>query len=165
MAQEHNKTISIKCFTDIQEEAIAHAVITPGMLIERLSTAKVQAHSSAGANQEWSFALENELEGQGIDDDYAADDIVQYKFFRRGDIVNALLADDSAAVVIGDLLESNGDGALKKYVADTADSDDPITVYPNQIVGMAEEALDLSGSSGEESSGLLNNARIQVRIL
>jgi len=90
---------------------------------------------------------------------------VQYKFFKRDDIVNALLADDSAAVVIGDLLESNGDGALKKYVADTADSDDPITVYPNQIVGMAEEALDLSGSSGEESSGLLNNARIQVRIL
>lgn len=166
--QAHTKSVIVKCFTKIQEEAIANAAITPGWLIELMSTGKVRAHSSSGQNQEFMFAFENELEGEGIDDDYAAADIVQYIIARRGDVVNAILA-NGQNVAIGDLLESNGDGTLKKYTADAiaVSSAEPgtVTVYPTQIVGMALEALDLSGSSGEESSTLLNNPRIQVRVM
>jgi len=58
-----------------------------------------------------------------------------------GEIVNAILK-DGETIVIGDSLESGGDGTLQKYTAGT-------------VVGIAEEALDLSGSSGEETTNRL----------
>lgn len=166
-----NNTIKIKKYSDIINEYDAQAPITPGMVIILNSSNKVQAHNVAGGNvAPIMFALEDELQGNSIDDDYAADDKVQCWVTGRGDEVYAILADDTAAVVIGDLLESNGDGYLKKHVSDVEsfESAEPgsITVYPNQIVGVALEAVDLSDSSGAESSGALGyNKRIKIRIV
>lgn len=168
MAQQHTKSVIVKCFTYVREEFAANAAITPGMLVEVMSTGKVRAHASAGQNTERSFAIEDELQGKGIDDDYSADNRVQVQYLRAGDIVNAILK-DGENIAIGDLLESAGDGTLQKHTADTIGLSSAeagsLTVYPEQIVGEAIEALDLSGSSGEESSGLQTNPRLQVRIV
>ena len=118
------------------------------------------------------FALEDELQGKGIDDPYADGDRVQCWVAVRGEEVYAILA-DGENVAIGDFLESNGSGELVVHVPDSADSDDAITVYSNQIVGISLETIDLSGSSGAESSGwgydssvspLGFNRRIKIRI-
>lgn len=164
-------TIKLKKYMDVIIEKEAAAAITPGMLLELTSADKVQAHSSAGQNVvPPMFALEDELQGNGIDDAYASGDPVQVWVAQRGEEVYAILA-DGENVSIGDPLESNGAGYLQKHVADAEswDSAAPagaITVYPSQIVGVALEALDLSGSSGEESGGALGyNKRIKIMVV
>ena len=170
MSQEAQKTIPVKWFTPVQEEYVANAGITPGHLVELMSTGKVRVHATAGGNAEKTFALENELEGQGINDAYAATDPVQVGIFRTGDVVLAMLVDDGTAATIGAYLESAGDGTLQVHVADTGDHSSAeaggvTAVLPNQIVAIALEALDLSGSSGEESSDILTTGRLLVRIV
>lgn len=157
-------TIKVKKYSDVIEEMVASAAITPGMLLIIESTGKVKAHNQADKDVFPIFALEDELQGKGIDDAYAANDPVQCWIPYRGDIVNAILA-DGQKVVIGDPLTSDGYGRLKKHVTDTGASTVPWTVYPEQIVGYAAEALDLSGSSGAEVSGPLGyHKRLLVRI-
>jgi len=165
-------TIKLTKYLDIVVEYDANATITPGQLLELMSSGKVRAHATAGGNVIPMFALENELQGGDIEDQYAANDKVQVWIPSRGDIVYAILA-DGQDIDIGDFLESAGNGYLQKHVEDTESWESgskqeagSITVYGNQIVGIALEALDLSGSSGEEdSSGLLGyNKRIKVRI-
>jgi hypothetical protein len=160
-------TIKIKKYTNSIEERDAAAAITPGMLLEYTSAGKVQAHSTAGGNAlPIGFALEDELQGRDIDTAYAADDKVQCMVNQPGDHVYAILK-DGENVAIGDPLESAGNGYLQKHVSDVESFESAeagsITVYPNQIVGIALEAVDLSGSSGEESSGALGYAkRIEI---
>ena len=157
-------TIKVKKYSDVIEEMVASAAVTPGMLLIIESTGKVKAHNQADKDAFPIFALEDELQGKGIDDAYAANAPVQCWIPYRGDIVNAILA-DGQKVVIGDPLTSDGYGRLKKHVTDTGASTVPWTVYPEQIVGYAAEALDLSGSSGEETSGPLGyHKRLLVRI-
>ena len=157
-------TIRLKNYANIFEEYEADAAIIPGELIELATTGNVQPHSTEGGNAERMFA---------IDDAYAIGDQVQCWFPNAGDQVYAIL-EDGNSVAIGNFLESNGGGELQLHESDTADSDDSITVYPEQIVAVALEAVDLSGSSGDESSGwgydssiavLGFNRRIKVRVI
>lgn len=162
-------TIKIKKYVDIIEEYEANAAITPGMLIELMSTGKVRAHATAEGNVLPMFALEDELQGNGIDDAYAAADRVQCWIPQRGEQVYAIVA-DGQNIAIGDWLASNGDGALREHVTETeswnVSEAGAVTVNPLQIIAQALEALDLSGSSGEESSGPLGfDKRIRVRIV
>jgi hypothetical protein len=176
-----SSTIKLKKYSDVIEEYTANAVITPGMLVEVMNTNKLRKHATAGGNAVPMFALEDELQGKGIDDTYIAGDKVQVWIPYRGDQVNAILA-DGEDVVCGDFLESNGAGFLQKHVADTVDesweSADAqaantidLSVLPLQIVGVALETKSLSGSSGEGSEGessvgtLGYNKRIIVRIV
>lgn len=163
-------SIRVKNYLNVQEEKVALAAITPGMLLELTTADKVKAHATAGGNvAPRMFALEDELQGNGIDDAYAADDQVQVWIPQAGDQVYAILA-DGENVSIGDLVESNGAGYLQKHVADVESFESneagELTVYPEQIVGEAVEALDLSDSSGGESSGALGyNKRLIIRIV
>ena len=152
-------TIKIKNYSDIMEEYVAAAAITPGMFVELASATTVQAHSSAGGNCLPMIAVEDELQGKEITEAYAAAAQVQCWLPGRGDIVYAMLK-NGENVVVGDFVESAGDGYVQKYVADSAGSDSDITVYPNQIMGLAIEAVDMSDSSGADPSG-----RIQIRII
>lgn len=163
------KTIKLKKYVDIVIEKVANAAITPGMMVEPMTTDKVRAHATAEGNAVPMFALEDELQGNGIDDDYSADDQVQIWIPQRGEEVFAILA-DGYDVDIGDFLASNGDGYLREHTAEAESwgSADPgeVNVYPLAIVAQALEAVDTSGSSGEESSGSLGYAkRIKVRIV
>jgi hypothetical protein len=162
-------TIKLKKWSDVQEEIIASAAITPGMLLERDSDNKVKPHSAAGQNAVRMFAVEDALQGKGINDAYASADPVQVWFPGRGDEVYAILV-DGENVDEGDYVESNGDGKLKKHVSDVESFESAeagsITVYPEQIVGQAVEAIDISDSSGAESSGDLGyDKRIRVKIV
>ena len=155
------RTIKIKKYSDIIEEYTATAVeIKPGMFLEMASATTVQAHSTAGGNILPMVALEDELQGKGIDDNYDASTKVQCWIPGRGDIVYALLK-DGETVTAGDFVESAGDGYVQKHTADSAGSDSDLTVYSNQIIGQAIEAVDMSGSSGEDPSG----GRVQIRII
>jgi len=156
-------TIKIKKYSDVIEELEAAAAFYPGHLVELTSSGTVQKHSTSVGTVLPMFALEDELQGNGIDDAYAAGDKAQIWIPYRGDIVYAVLR-DGESVEIGDFLTSNGDGTLAK-------ADDPIssagaTEFPNLIVGQAIEDKDLSGSSGEEDSGALSyDQRILIRII
>lgn len=158
-------TIKVKKYLDIVEEFKANAAITPGMLIEQIAGGNVRAHATAEGNVLPMFALEDELQGNDIDTAYAANDRVQAWIPNRGEIVNAILK-DGENVAIGDFVESAGSGYLQKHVADTASSAEQTTIVDAAIVGVAIEALDLSDSSGAESSGALGyNKRLLVRII
>ncbi len=135
-------TIKLKKYLDVIIERVAAATITPGMLLELTTGNLVQAHSSLGEEvAPIMFALENELEGEGIDTDYAATDPVQCWIAQRGEEVYALLADNQD-IDIGNKLKSYGNGMLCKYVE--ADSD--ATGHQASIVGTALEAVDTTGS-------------------
>jgi hypothetical protein len=164
------KSIRVKDFSDIQEEFIANAALSPGHLVEIMYTGLIRKHVTAKGNALKMFALEDELQGKGVDDAYAAGDPVQVMIARTGDRVNAILADGETAV-IGNWLVSNGDGTLRVYVAekesyDTEPSSGGTVAVdmpnPDELVGIAAEALDLSASSGDESSGLQGDRRLEI---
>ena len=145
-------TIKIKKYSDVIEEFAAGGAITPGHLIAVNSAGAVVVHATAGGNVLPMFALEDELQGKGIDDAYASGDQVQCWIPYRGDIVYALL-EDGQSVAIGDFLGSTGSGTLQVL---TEESAGPVEV----IVGVATEAVDLSASANLSADG-----RIQVRII
>jgi hypothetical protein len=154
-------TIKVKNYSNVIEELVANAAITPGMLIEQISTGKVRAHATIGGTALAMFALEDELQGKTIDDAYAADNRVQCWIPNPGDQVNALL-DDGETVVIGDFLESAGNGYLQKYVADVTASDESDNLIDHQVIAVAVTAVDLSGSSDTYPTA---GKRIVVRIV
>lgn len=148
-------TVKIKNYLNVVVEYPANAAFTPGHLIELMSTAKVRKHSTAdGDVVPIMFALEDELQGKDITDAFAANDRVQCWIPSRGDEVYALLA-NGQTVVIGDKLSSNGDGTLKKHLVSSAG----VVEYPEVVVGVALEAVDMSGSDAADPSG-----RIRIRV-
>ncbi len=150
-----------------QIEKAAVAELYPGHLVERTSADGVQKHSTSGGTCSLPmFAIEDENQGNGIDDAYAATKRVVCWIPQRGDQVQAVLA-DGQNIAIGDYLESNGDGTLKKFAADVADSDDAFTGYDRQVVAQADEALNLSDSSGAETAdaALGYDKRLNVTIV
>jgi hypothetical protein len=136
------------------------------MLLKLNSDNEVAVHTTAGSNVvPIMFALEDELQGHGIDDDYVAGDKVQVGIPGRGDEVNALIADNETCS-IGSVLESDGDGRLHVHVADVGDS--TTGSVQAAIVGISLEAKTASdyGSGSESSAGGTNhNPRIRVKIL
>lgn len=103
-------TIKLKKYSDVIEEFVAGAAITPGMLVALNASGAVIPHGEAAGNAIPMFALEDELQGKTIDDAYANGSPVQVWVAGRGDIVNAIAG---AAINAGDFLVSNGDGKLK----------------------------------------------------
>lgn len=149
------KTIKLKNYSKVVEEMVAVGVITPGMFLEETSAGLVQAHSGAGANLIQMVATEDEMQGKSISDDYAVGYPVQVWIPGRGDQVFAIL-EDGETIVIGDFLESAGNGKVQKHVDDLAAADNKT----NQIIGVAIEAVDMSDSSGADPS-----PRIAIRII
>lgn len=143
-----HKTITIKG-DGVRKEAKCAGAITPGHLVELDSTSgDVSVHSTAGGNAARAFAVEDDLQGKEISDVYADNSQLLYVLFQNGDEVNALIA-DGETIVIGDFLESAGDGTLRKHDTDSAGA----VEYPEAIVAVAMEAVDMSGSSGADPSG------------
>jgi hypothetical protein len=72
--------------------------------------------------------------------------------------------------LIGDTLESNGLGYLRKVVRtneswESADSQQAHSLYSQHIVGVALEAQDLSALEGSDSSLATNSQYIKVRVI
>ena len=145
-------TIKIKKYSDVIEELITAGVLTPGMLLKVGTAGYIGKHTtSEGAVTPPMFALEDELQGRGIDDDYAMLSRIQVWIPGRGDRVNAFLK-NGENVGVGDKLASGGDGTLIRHA--------DVSVKSNQIVAIAMEAVDMSGSSGVDPGG-----RIDVMII
>lgn len=147
-------TIKVTNYSNVRIEKVADAAITPGSLLEFTSTGTVKEHATAAGKHAFMFAIEDELQGNGINDDYAAGDRVQVWIPGRGDIVYALL-EDEANIAIGDFVESNGEGKVQEYTSGV-------------IVGVAVEAVDLSSlPEGSESSegGAYYNPRVLIQII
>ena len=113
----------------INKEAPAGASILPGHLLKLNSSGQVIPHNVAGGAASKAIAIENELGGGSygagynsgkLTTAYASGDNVPYVIFDEGSEVNALVAAGAAAIVIGDFLESAGDGTFRKYVPITS---------------------------------------------
>jgi hypothetical protein len=137
-------TIVVKDADGHRDEKVAAGTITPGMLVERTSADKVQAHSTAGGPANKLFAIEDENQGNGITDNYSATNTVKLWHPLPGDQVYALLDDASSvtAIVIGDYVESAGDGRFRKFVAGNSAV---VNEQSNSIVGVALEAQSTAG--------------------
>jgi hypothetical protein len=141
------KTIKLKCYNNIFNEKVAAGAITPGHLVYLTSAGKVAVHNVAGGNAMPFFAFEDEYQGKGINDAFAADDPVQVWTAGRGDEVFAILKNGENAA-IGSFLESAGNGELQVHVVDSTGD-----YFHKAIVAMALEAVDMSGSSAVDPSG------------
>ena len=140
-------------YVDNVIEKTANAEITPGHLVEYMSTAgRIRVHSTADGPAAKMWALENELLGESIDTVYDALDPVQVWRSIPGEEIYALLA-NGQSVAIGAELASNGDGTLKARGDSAGDE-------PNSIVAIALEAIDMSDSDLADPSG-----RIKVQSL
>jgi len=139
-------TVKIKDYLSVQEEHTVGTAFTPGMLLEFDTNFNLKPHSVAAGPFGGMFALEDELQGGGIDTQYEVGNVAQVWIPTRGDMVYAFLA-PGQNVVVGDFLVSAGDGTLEKYNPSAGGT----------IVAQAMEAVDLTSSSV--------SGRIQTRIV
>jgi hypothetical protein len=133
------KTIELKtdekgAFIHYEALAAAASTIVAGDLIEVTSAGEVREHSiAAGAGQN-AYALANTANAGTIDDVYTVASTVLYGIGHAGQGVNARVAVGTAAIAIGDPVESAGDGTVQ-----------PLT--GTNIMGYAQEAVDNSAGS------------------
>lgn len=115
MTSAQNPKTIILAGGGVRREGVAGGTITPGMLISGPDSALVP-HGDAGNLAQAAFALEYDLTGRSITDDYSAGDQVLYSVLKEGSEVYAILA-DGEDVSKGDPLASNGDGKLAAAAA------------------------------------------------
>lgn len=101
------KTILLKG-DHIRKEVVATGIVTPGMQVTLLG--------AAGGGIRKAFALENDLIGRGIDDDYAVGEVIQTGVMPPGAEVYALLA-SGGNVSAGAALKGKSDGTLEASAA------------------------------------------------
>ena len=133
-----NRTVLLKGdLGDRREEARANEIISPGMLIEELSTGKVQKNDTVAGNIQINVALEDPFYSRTIADDYQVDDLVSFQRARPNQKFKLRVAAAAAAIVVGDRLEPVAGGTVQKLAAGVA-------------IARAEEALDNSGGATVE---------------
>ena len=93
------------------EKQATSVAITPGMLLQVTSGDLYEANSTAADTAAAPiFALQDELRGGEITDDYAVDAILTAITISQG---HRVLAIANAAVAIGEFVESAGNGKLR----------------------------------------------------
>lgn len=127
-------------------EGEADGAITPGHLVKRDADGKYTVHATAGGNLAPFIAFEQELINEAdVDTAYAAGDRFYFGVCQPGVQFYGFLKANAAAVVIGDFLESAGDGSFQKHTPldiDEGGSTDHGNVYTNGVRVMAIEAVD-----------------------
>jgi hypothetical protein len=96
------------------EEGRAAGAIKPGHLIKFNGDDELVVHSTSGGYAALLIATEEVqvLQGKGIDDNYADNDLVSYRPVSKADLLQVWLKDGQTADE-GSLLSSNGDGTFK----------------------------------------------------
>jgi hypothetical protein len=162
-------TIKLKKYLDIIEEYTASGAILPGNLVELSAASTVRKHAGAGKTAATWFALEDELQGKSIADAYATGDKVQVWCAVPGEEVYARLADEES-VAVGDFVESNGLGQLRKVARaaeswESADSQSAKSLYDKHIVGVVLVALDTTSLSTDESEARPTEQLVKIKIV
>src|SRR5688572_7774846 len=101
---------------------VAIETITPGMLLELhddSGVAKWGVHDGAADMVGAIVAIEQIELNKGVDDNYAAGDLVKAGALRRGCFFWGIIP-SGQNISVAQLLQSNGDGKLKDATADTA---------------------------------------------
>lgn len=109
-------TIVLKDYTKARYEFVADDILKPGICVTLDSAGEVTLNNPVGHM----VVLENELEGQDIDDAYAVGDIVQVGMFREGDelyMVQNLNETTAIGAVIGPKSDGTGLGAFASNAA------------------------------------------------
>lgn len=140
----------------IRKEAQAGGAIVPGMLVKLNSSGKYIAHNLASGVTTAAFAVENELAGEGIDTAYASNDRCFVEVPQKGGEVYALVAASAAAIAIGDVLVSAGDGTLKKVVDLTAAAGTPVANGTMADVGGSPSQTTINNALAT-AAALVNN--------
>lgn len=141
------KTILLKG-DGLFKEALAGGAITPGHLINRNSSNQFVVHGTAAAETIPMFAVEDEAQGKDITDAYASGEIVNAVIPEKGAEIYALVPANAAAIVVGDLLESNGGGTLRKRTPFSQSGTTPFAVTPaGYTIARALEAVDNSANA------------------
>lgn len=133
--------VMIKNYLKIRSEAVAQGTITPGDLVELISTGNVQRHSVAGGFAEKLFALEDDSQGKGIADNYVATDRVFLWEPTPGDQVYANVDAGSPTLAIGDTVSSAGNGKVTKSDLGSQSA----AVIAGSIVGVCRSAGTAGG--------------------
>jgi hypothetical protein len=97
----------------------ASEAITPGHLVDRFNNAGVirwRKHATASIACAKAVATEHAMANKGVDDAYAANDLVEVSILSPGAVAWMFIA-SGQTIVAGDKLESAGDGTLKKFAA------------------------------------------------
>jgi len=132
----------VRVRTDVPiTEAEASVVVMPGMMVEPVAGGTFVPHSTDGSAHPKMFAVENDLIGRTIDDEYAIGERMILISPRQGDRVLVLL-ENGEEVEFGTPVTSTGNGRVRVGVEGTDD-----------IVGFSREAFDMSGSSGADGTG------------
>lgn len=123
------------------EEALASGSVKPGYLLEITSATAdtVKAHATEGGYSERAFAKEDALQGNTKSTTYATTTRVMYNLELPGNEVQAFLK-AGENVTKGEQLISAGDGTL---IAKGSATSAGVVM---QVIAIAMEALDLSGS-------------------
>lgn len=103
----HNKGVNWR-----REELVAAGTITPGMLCEVTTDGKVRAHSVEGGRAERLVAIEDVLQGKGVDTNYSASDLVSLAVMEPGSVWNLLVASGQSGAP-GNAVISAGNGKVK----------------------------------------------------
>jgi hypothetical protein len=105
-----------------------------------MSTGKVRKHATAGGKAAKIFLTNDRLQGKTIDDTIVADTPAFCWHAVNGDLINCLLAANAVAVVIGDWVESAGDGTVRKFVGLTDNSGGTANTTLADVEGTYTEA-------------------------
>lgn len=124
----------------IRKERNAAGTISPGHFVAVDASGTLVVHGTADANASKAIAVENEVFGRGIDNNYVAGDMVLYEVLVPGSEVKAIVAVGTAAITVGDYLSSAGDGTVKPVAASAATSQ----AQRAGIIGVALESVDNS---------------------
>jgi hypothetical protein len=159
------------------KEAPANGTVTPGDFLERATDGDLQRQATSEVAGPKLIALENDLEGDSISDDYASGDNVRAAYLKPGDEVYAFVPASAAAIVIGDHLVFDGTGCVIKgdKVAATALALSTANTYTDAAVNTAVNAAVDSAIEGSriiataleavDNSGGGSKARIKIEIL
>lgn len=106
--------------TYIGDLAVSEAV-TPGHLVERFNNAGImrfRKHATAGGNTPRLVALDQSMLNKDLDTAYAANDLAEVAQGAPGATFFMYIGSDT--IVVGDKLESAGNGLLRKLASGTA---------------------------------------------
>lgn len=125
-----------------EEAKAAEAGIYPGMLLRLDANGEMEIHDVEGGElgDETLIAEEDALQGNTVDTVYADDAIVSYMIPQKGSVIN-MLVEDGQDLAIGEKVMSAGNGTVKAI--DDLESGETLA----HVIGIAEEAIDLTGSA------------------
>lgn len=163
------QTIVLTGIPEYPPEKIGSEAITPGHLVEIVPSGgdagQLRKHATASGDAAPYFALESLVPSLSnsqtapIDLAYATDSSVRWAIGRNGNMFYAWVPASATAIKDGDELTSNGDGTLKKYVAQATNEGGTATytIAVRAVVARAAEDVDNSGGGSA--------ARIRVRVV